>query len=169
MVISKPIQAGDTVKFSFEAEYDSATFTPHLVLNNRFKKYQVAGTGGFEINISASVSAEFEPGDYAYTIYFTDGTERYTFESGFVQVKPDLSAKVVDARSMSQKTLDAIQDTLHGTATHAQQQMTINGRAISRYSIAELIQLKKEIEKDVRDEQRAERFGVGGKKIMVRF
>lgn len=169
MVITKPIQAGDTVKLEFTADYDSATFIPHLVLSNRFKKYSITGEGSFEFNITSAQSADFEAGNYAYSIYVTDGVNRYTVESGFVEVKPDLTAGNIDGRSISQKSLDAILATIEGVATNAQQQMTINGRAITRYSIAELISLKREIEKDVRDEQRISKFGKGGKKIMVRF
>lgn len=171
MVISKPIQAGDTAKFEFSANYDGSIFTPYLVLNNRFNKYTVTGSGNnpFELNISASISSGYQSGEYAYTIYFSDGTDRFTYESGFVSVLPDLTATAIDTRTPAQKALEAIKATIQGVATTAHQQMSINGRSLSRYSIDELLKLKSDIEKDIKSEERANQFGKTGKKILVRF
>lgn len=170
MVIDKSIQAGDTLKLEFTAtDYDSATFTPYFVLSNATSNYSVTGSGDYEITLAASVTALWVAGEYTYTVYVSDGTDRYTIERGTVKVLPDITTGNVDARTTNKKILEAIEATIQGAATVGQQQTSINGRAIVRYSPDELLKMHSQFKRLVKEEEIKAKFGTTSKKIFVRF
>lgn len=165
----KDIRAGDTYKLSFTAAYDSAVYTPKLLLNSATDRYEKTGSGSFDIELTAAETADFVPGEYAYSLVVFNNDERHTVKSGFLKVLPDLAREGADGRTNNQKTLAAIEATLQGVATLGQQQTNINGKSISRYSIEELIKLQDHFKRLVKQDANQERFGTGNKKIFVRF
>lgn len=169
MVIPKQIQAGDTLTIEFTADYDSATFIPNVVLTNASKTYTKAGSGEFEIVLTAAETALYTPGNYAYSVFVSDGTDRYTIESGFVDVKADLTAGITDARTSNRKILEAIEASIQGAATLGQLQTTINGRSIQRYTPEQLIKLHSHFKRLCKEEDSVSKFGTGNRKIFVRF
>lgn len=95
--------------------------------------------------------------------------ESFVVESGWVEVKPDPASSVkFDHRSWARRTLDAVEAFLEGNATTAQQSMSIAGRSISRWSIAELTQLRNDLRAEVRTEEQGSRAGLG-RDIKVRY
>ncbi len=111
------------------------------------------------------VTTDLEEGHYDYTKKLADGTSTHTLESGFIDVDPDLSADAtgVDRRSFAVITLENIEAMLQGKATKDQTSYSLNGRALSRYSIDELNEWRALLRVEVRDERQKARRKSGGK------
>jgi uncharacterized small protein (DUF1192 family) len=111
------------------------------------------------------VTTSLKEGHYAWTKKVTDGTSTFTLESGILDVDPDLSADTagVDRRSYAAIALDAIEALLKGKATKDQTSYSLNGRALSRYSIDELREWRAQLRVEVRDEDQKARRKSGGK------
>lgn len=119
-------------------------------------------------------TTDLEEGHYAWTKKVTDTSETFTLESGILDVDPDLSADTtgVDRRSYSAIALEAIEALLKGKATKDQTSYSLNGRALSRYSIDELTEWRSQLRVEVRDEDQKARRKSGGKShanVHVRF
>jgi hypothetical protein len=110
-------------------------------------------------------TAELEVGEYPYAKKVTDTTSTFTLERGFIDVEPDLSADTagVDRRSYAEITLENIEAMLTGKATKDQTSYSLNGRALSRYSIDELTDWRAQLRVEVRDEKQKARRRAGGK------
>lgn len=110
-------------------------------------------------------TTELEAGRYDYTKKVTDGSEVFTLERKFVDVDPDLSADTsgVDRRTFAEITLDNIEAMLKGKATKDQTSYSLNGRALSRYSIDELLTWRAQLRVEVRDDRAKVRRRSGGK------
>lgn len=165
MVITKPIQAGDSRKITFTANYDSAIFTPKLVLSGIANKYEKIGTGAFEINLTATETANYVAGEYVYSIILFNNNERYTIETGRINVLADSSAAVGDYRTQNEKILAALEASILGIATSAQLETSINGRSIKRMDPEQLIKLHSHFKSKVREEQNLAKFGKGNRII----
>lgn len=110
-------------------------------------------------------TTNLEAGHYDYAKKITDTSETFTLERGFVDVDPDLSADIagVDRRSYAEITLANIEAMLKGKATKDQTSYSLNGRALSRYSIDELNDWRAQLRVEVRDERQKARRLAGGK------
>lgn len=168
-MVIKPIRAGDTYKVAFIAPYDSSSYEPKLILNNAVNRYEKVGSGDFLVEITAAETALFVPSEYAYSLVVFNSTERHTVHSGFVQVLPDIAAQNAQLKSNNKLILEAIEATIKGVATLGQQQTSINGKSISRYSPDELLKLHVYFRKLIKQEENALKYGSGNRKIMVRF
>lgn len=106
-----------------------------------------------------------DEGHYDWTKKVTDGTSTFTLEAGILDVDPDLSADdaAVDRRSYSAIALESIEALLLGKATKDQTSYSLNGRALSRYSIDELNEWRAQLRVAVRDERQKARRKSGGK------
>ena len=167
MVINKPIQAGDSLKISFSASYDSAIFTPKIVLSGVANKYEKVGTGSFEISLTPAETALFEAGEYVYSIVVYSADDRYTIETGRVDILADSSDAAGDYRTQSEKILDNLTNAINGIATSAQLETSINGRSIKRMGAEELIRLHAYFTRKVKDEKAAAKYGRGNRLIRV--
>lgn len=165
MVINKPIQAGDSLKITFTANYDSAIFTPKLVLSGMASKYEKVGSGSFEITLTAAETATYTPGEYVYSIILFSNDERYTHETGRVNILADTAEASGDYRSQSKKIFDAIEASMLGIATSAQLETTINGRSIKRMDAEQLIKLHGYFKAKVKEENNIAKFGKGNRII----
>ncbi len=105
-----------------------------------------ASAGRHLVTVSATNSAALTEGEYSWQSYAASAAigETYAVESGALTVARDyrLLGEGYDARSTAKQILDALDATLLGTATSAQQQMSVDGRALSRYGISELLKLR---------------------------
>ena len=110
-------------------------------------------------------TTSLEVGRYNYTKKVTDTSETFTLESGFIFVEPDLSADTagVDRRSYAEIALQNIEAMLLGKATKDQTSYSLNGRALSRYSVAELQEWRASLRVEVRDQRASVRRRSGGK------
>lgn len=168
-MVIKSIQAGDTYKLSFSADYDSALYTPKLLLNDGVNKYEKVGTGDYEITFTAAETAAFVAGEYAYSIVLFNQDERITLKSGFLTVIANLELAGSNAKNKYQIIVDAIDASVLGIASAAQKNVTINGRAIERFSPDELIQPRDKYAKLAVDEQSRIDGKPKNRKIYVRF
>ena len=92
------------------------------------------------ITIPAATSADFEPGNYYYQKYVTDGTNRYTLiRDGKIEVLPDFSTKTdgFDARNWLDLTIDALEASIKGGASKTQLMHSVNGVQIQYLSTDE--------------------------------
>lgn len=165
----KPIQAGDTFTLSFSIDYDPSVYTPKLLINDGVNKYEKVGTGNFKIDITASETSEFAPGEYAYSIVLFSAEERITVESGFTKVIADLALNGANTKNKFQLIVDAIDASTLGIATAAQKNMTINGRSIERFGPDELIMLRNKYEKLAKQEERKQKGYAGNSKVYIRL
>lgn len=110
-------------------------------------------------------TSDLEDGSYDYTKKVTDTSETFTLERGTLEVEPDLSADTagVDRRSFAAIALANIEDMLKGKATKDQTSYSLNGRALSRYSVDELREWRAELRVEVRGEQQKVRVRNGKK------
>jgi hypothetical protein len=168
-MVVKSIQSGDTYTLEFSADYDSALYTPKLMLNDGVNKYEKVGTGDFEITITAAETALYAAGQYAYSLVLFNVEERITLESGFVTVIANLETTGANTKNKYQIIVDAIDASVLGLATSAQKQVTINGRAIERFTPDELIKLRDKYAKLAQTEQRNQNGKPANRKIYVRF
>ncbi len=108
---------------------------------------------------------DLDEGHYEYTKKVTDTSETFTLESGILDVDPDLSADTtaVDRRSYAAIALENIEAMLKGKATKDQTSYSLNGRALSRYSIDELTEWRAQLRVEVRGERQKARRKSGGK------
>lgn len=119
-------------------------------------------------------TTELDPGRYQYTKKVTDSSETFTIERGEVEVVPDFSADTsgVDRRQYAEIALEAIEAMLAGKASKDQTSYSLNGRALSRYSPAELNEWRATLRVEVRDIREKARRASGGKShanVRVRF
>jgi len=110
-------------------------------------------------------TSELEEGKYDYAKKVTDTSETFTLERGTLEVEPDLSADTagVDRRTYAAIALENIEAMLKGKATKDQTSYSLNGRALSRYSIDELTEWRSSLRVEVREEQQKLRRRNGGK------
>ncbi len=111
------------------------------------------------------VTTDLEVGRYDYAKKVTDGSSVFTIERGYVFVDPDLSADEsgVDRRKYAEIALANIEAVLAGKASKDQTSYSLNGRALSRYSPAELNEWRASLRIEVADLKQAARRQSGGK------
>jgi len=113
----------------------------------------------------AIVTTDLEVGRYEYAKKVTDTTTTHTLERGVLDVLPDLSADAagVDRRAYAEIALENIEAMLLGKATKDQTSYSLNGRALSRYSVSELQEWRASLRAEVRDLREIDRRRSGGK------
>ena len=161
------ITVGDTVTWDeTQSAYPAGaswvlkySFTSHVA---QFASTHVAVGDVHRVTIDTS---KLEPTRYDYTKKVEDGSEVFTLERGYVEVRPDLSADTtgVDRRSYAVIALANIEAMLAGKATKDQTSYSLNGRALSRYSPEELSAWRASLRVEVREERAKLRRESGGK------
>jgi hypothetical protein len=86
----------------------------------------------FSISVPAATTAGKAAGEWQWTAYVTNGTDRFTVGTGTVTLKPDLAAAgpTTDLRTENEKILDALIATQQRRTTKEQESMQIGGRSI---------------------------------------
>lgn len=153
-------------------DFPRPTWSATAYLENASDKITVtsaANATAQRFSATAAVTAAYKVGRYRLRVLVTDGSSTYEAESGWLDVESNpASAATVDQRSWAKRTLDAIEAFLEGNATTAQQSMSIAGRSISRWSLAELTQFRNELRGEVRGEEQGSDSGLG-RDIRVRL
>ena len=126
------------------------------------------------IQATATTTGGWAAGLYGWEIWAINGAEQYRVDAGQLQVWPGLLAASAgtDTRSDAQIALDAVRQTIRGTATAGVLSYTIGGRQLQRYSISELIELETRLISDVRREADAAARAAGrpsSRKVYVRM
>jgi hypothetical protein len=173
--------AGETLNYvASVADYPaSAGWTLTLYLNPRAggtNRSVVATAQGDDhlLQATSTSTSAWAAGVYGWEIWAELGGERYRIEAGQLDVLPSLISAVAgtDTRSAAEIALDAVRQTIRGTATAGVLSYAINGRELRRYSMAELISLESKLASDVRRDQDAARRAAGlqtSRKVYVRM
>ena len=165
--------AGDTWAWTRDyGDYPAGTWAATIYFEFNGAQISAAATADgttHSFSISAATSAAKEAGRYKWWVRVTSGSEAYTVEDGWADVKPNpASTGTRDHRSWARRTLDALEATLEGKASADQLAMTINGRSISRIPPADLRAWRTELRGEVRAEEQGSNAG-RGRDIKVRF
>jgi hypothetical protein len=173
MNIPTALVVGDTWQWDADyGDYPRPTWSATAYFENAAESFSVASTAnGTAQRFSALATAtdDFKAGRYHVSVRVTDGVSVKVAETGWCDVAPDpASGAKVDHRSWARRTLDAIEAFLEGNATTAQQSISIAGRSISRWSVAELMQWRDKLRAEVRAEEQGSAAGLG-RDIRVRL
>lgn len=175
------ITAGDTVTWTKSlASYPAtAGWTLAYALRNAVTAIDIQATASGAdhlVSLPAATTANYAAGAYRWYAFVSNQgeTERHTVATGSLTVLPDLlAATSYDARSHARKVLDAIEAVLEKRASRDQEEITINGNAIKKSPIADLLRLRSTYQALVASEEAAERLssgaGVGRGRLLVRL
>lgn len=165
--------AGDTWAWSRDlADYPAPTWVATVYFENAAAKFNAEASpsgSAHAFSIDATTTADQPAGRYKWSVRVASGSETHTVESGWIGVlaNPAASGKR-DPRSDTRKMLDALNALLIGKATTAQQSMSLNGRAASTYTLAELTQWRDRLKAEVATEEKGSAAGLG-RIIKTRF
>jgi hypothetical protein len=172
-VLPASLIAGNTWQWDREySDYPAPTWTATAYFENKAKTFSALGVAegsAHRFTIAAATSATYPPGRYKVSVRVTDGSQVFIAEAGYCEVEADpAAAGTRDTRSWARRTLEAVEAFLEGNASTAQQSMSIQGRSISRWSLEELKQWRKELRQEVQQEDQGSHAGVG-RNIKVRY
>lgn len=157
----------DTLSFetTLDSDYDGWTLTYYL--NSSYSTVATYADGVFTVE---ETSTNWTPGFYDIQGVVTDGTSRYTVETGKVEILADLST-VTSSVSHVKTVLDAIEATIAGAATKEQKSYEVAGRALEYKSLSELLKLREVYKREWASEQKAAKVaqGIFSNQIKVRF
>lgn len=158
--VPEKLVAGDTWRWlrSF-SDYPAPTWVVTYYFENSLKAFsQAASASGADhsVTITAAASAGITAGRYRWFARAVAGAIAETIpkEEGWLEVEPNIGAAGTrDLRSVSRRTLDALDATLEGRATSDQLAMSINGRSISRTPLEELLKWQAQLRSKVQGEE----------------
>lgn len=103
-------------------------------------------TGGADgadhlVDLAATATVDWTPGEYGFQAYVTKDTERYQVDEGLVEIRPNLAAQSTGYVSLPYcfTVRDAIIAVLEMRASETQTSLAVGGRQISEMSHAELL------------------------------
>lgn len=156
-------------------DYDPATWSLEAAFVAHSDARTVAATdygdGSFLVEISSTVSAEFEPGVYRYQLTVSSGSQRFPIGGGVIECVQDYAnvSDGHDGRSPDAVIYDAITAVMQGKATQDQSNLAIGGRSLSRYTWDELIDARGYHAHQMHDEERMARGYMPRQAGQVRF
>lgn len=169
--VPEELTIGDTWEWTDElSEYPAPTWTLNFHLVNSGGVIQITASASGEDHASSVLPATtsgYTAGRYRWAAQVTDGTDTFTIEKGWVEILPDPTI-AQDARSQARRTLDAIEAVLEGRATRDDLNVSVNGRAISRIPIPELLQWRDRLKEEVRVQEEGAGSGFD-RDVRVRF
>jgi hypothetical protein len=145
--IPEKITAGDSVawKKSFSAYSAADGWSLSYALANDDGQITFSGSADGSdhlIEVAASTTADWTPGEYGFDAYVTKAGERITVDVGIVEVRPDLAAATEGnsaALPYCFKVRDAIVAVLEMRATESQTSIAVGGRQVSEMTHGELM------------------------------
>lgn len=179
MQIPSTLQAGDTLSWTDSlSDYSAA--------DGWTLKYRLAGPSIIDITSSAdgaahaiavskTTSANYTPGRYRWTAYVEDSTSSITVATGTVDVLADLRQATgsYEGRSHARRVYEALQAAIEGRASKEQEQLSINGRAVSYLKPAELrvemLKWKQLADAEEDEEKRKQGLTISTGRILVQF
>ena len=128
------------------------------------------------VAISASATAAYAAGDYAWKSVVSKGAERYTVGSGRITIAPNIAAlATLDNRSPARKALEALESAYVAYVSNGQGHIAeyeIAGRRMKFRNAAEIWQQIEKLKREVAQEDAAARLaaGLGGRRrVLVRY
>ena len=169
-VLPTNLVAGNTWQWDRDyGDYPASTWTATAYFEKAGKTFSAVATANGtaqRFTIAAVTTASYPSGHYQIRVRVTDGSSVYIAESGWCDIQVDPAASgTVDTRTDARKMLDAINAFLIGNASTAQASMSLGGRQISRWSLAELTKWRDQLRAEVRSEESS---GSGGKGRQIR-
>ena len=97
----------------------------------------------YTVTIPAAITAALVAGGYRLTAFLTLASERYTVYTGALLVNADAATLAAgEGRTHSEKVLGYIEAVIEGRATADVESYQINGRALNRTPIEQLLKLR---------------------------
>lgn len=171
------LRAGDTWKWKRTlADYPAGTWTLKYRFKNAAGYFEiVASADGTDhsVEVSAATTAAYAAGRYTWMAWVEGGSEKYTVDTGTLEVDPDYRASTAayDGRSHARKMLDAIEAWLEARDP-AVAEYEIAGRRMKYIPVAELIKLRNRYITEVSAEDARDKLAKGeglGRRIQFRF
>lgn len=172
------VTAGDTIEWkrTFDDYPASAGWVLTYALRSASSSIDITASADVDdhlVSITAATSAAYVADTYSWQAYVTKGIERFSVDKGTLTINPDFAAAgTYDNRTHVKKVLDAIEAALESRASKEQLSYTINGRALTLLTPAELMEARSRYQVEYRSEQAAERIANGlatTKRVGVRF
>lgn len=173
------ITAGDTVAWRREdlTDYPATTWTLAYKLVSASTAIAITASADgalFAVAITAATTAAYTAGTYTWVATVTNGSTRYTVDTGTIVVKPNLAAaSSYDTRSNAKKALDAVDAALAAYGAKAYlQSIQIGDRQQQFRDPSEFMAFRSQLMVEVAAEVNAERIANGlapRNKLLVRF
>ena len=167
------LRAGDTWKWTRSlSDYPASIWTlTYVLVQAAVQKSITASASGddFSVSVAKATTAAYAEGLWSWVAQVANGTERYTVDSGSINVLPDLATKSTgyDARTHARIVLDAIEAVIENRASKDQERYMIAGRELWRTPIPMLLKLRQTYRAEVKAQALAEKIqsgtGVGGR------
>lgn len=166
ITIPGQMRAGDSIAFTHTLESHSAddgwALSYSIVNNNNQYTLDSSGVGGvFTFEVGGNVTRDFKPGAYKWFCFVSKGFDRKTIGLGEVEILPDITSASASHISHAEIVLQAVEASLENKATKDQQELSINGRNIKRYTFDELLKLRSQYRAEVKSIKRAEARKMG--------
>ena len=170
------LRAGDTWKWTRTfADYPAGTWTLKYRFKNAAGYFEiVAAAAGTDhaVTVAAATTAAYAAGRYTWMAWVETGAEKFTVDTGTLEVNPDYRASTAayDGRSHARKMLDAIEAWLEARDS-AVAEYEIAGRRMKYIPIAELVKLRSRYQLELAAQANADAIAKGeglGRKIQFR-
>lgn len=145
------LRAGDTWQWRREdlaGDYPASAWTLTYRFKNAAGGFEVVASADgdhFAVTVAANVTTGYAAGSYAWAAQVSKSGEKYTVDSGTLEVLADLfsgtATTASDQRSHNQIALDAVRAVMEGRASKDQQEYAIAGRKLVLTPMADLIKL----------------------------
>ena len=166
------IVVGDFIQWKKTAlaeAYPPATHSAEYVAriaagqSGEIKLAAIERTGYYLFQVSSATSAAFETGYYHWQLEITETSSgnRIVVERGEFQAIADLDNNGADPRTHAEIMVDKIEALLEGRADKDVSSYSIQGRSISKMSVADLLQWRDYYRKEVVKEQRDNAIALG--------
>jgi hypothetical protein len=139
------VEAGDTVAWTRSAVPDY----PGFPLNYSFQipgstaapiLIAATGTGPYSVSVANTVTALWPPGNYVWTAYVDNGTERHRVGTGIVTILD--SPLVALGTTHASRTLALIEAAIEGRIPRGLDNYSIDGQMIAKMPIPDLVRLR---------------------------
>jgi hypothetical protein len=124
----------------------------------------------YTVQAAAAITATWAPGAWGWATWVEKAGERYTVAQGQLTVLPDSAALAggTDTRTHAERTLEAIEAVIEGTAGRAHQEYEVAGRRLKFTPVSELLVLRDRYRWEVRNQRAAAGTGAPAK-LQVRL
>ena len=169
------VRAGETLTFKrtlgdYPAATWSITYSFRCRTGTAISFTSAADGSDHLITVAFGITASWEPGIYDGVGIVSDGVTAKAIWEGKLEVLPDLASTRTDfdARTQSRRTLDNINAVLEGRATSTILNSVVDGTALQRIPMADLLMLKDRYTAIVQLEEQSH-LGIEPRNIFTRF
>ncbi|MEM9302507.1 MAG: hypothetical protein AAGE01_10375 [Pseudomonadota bacterium] len=162
-MIPAKIAAGDTLAARIDSpDHPAPTWTATLAIVNASAQQTATSTADGTTHVFSADTSAWAAGDYSYQLSVSDGSDRFTIQTGSIEVTPNFESGAADGRSHVKRTLDIIEAEIERRATGSKESYSLpSGRSLTLTPMPDLLALKSEYERKYRDEQNADRLAQG--------